>query len=72
MVLLVEMEGVARLIEELDGGFCGDGVRLCSIVTVCVVVVVSLMASRMIIEEKRRESSFFTFKGFNQHFNTST
>ena len=55
MVLLVEIEGVAKLIEEVDGGFCGDGVRLCSIVTVCVVVVLSSIASRMIIEEEKRK-----------------
>ena len=55
MVLLVEMEGVGRFIEELRTGFCGDGVRLCSVVgpvvTICVVVVVVVVVSSMASEK---------------------
>lgn len=74
MLLLVEIDGVTGLIKELGTGLGGDGVRLCSIVTVCFVVgILSTAVSRMMIEEKnKKKTSFFTFICFNLHFNTST
>lgn len=44
------MVGVGRLADELSTGFCGDGVRFCSViagpvVTVFVVVVVAVVSA---------------------------